>query len=197
MKKSTKLLLGLLGLSTMGVMTYYIISSNENPTLKVKEKPIKNPNKEVVATANVIEDTALIKSVMSDAVLVKISKTLGVEGEEFKATEQEGVYTNDAQDKLLVLQEDIWKKLIKKVQTDFPEKAASCKREDTLSTLSNYKFIGLLMYFTDSKKNKKTTAYAATEVRSGFANSFAGGAICCNCGGEPLIRQQVDAVIVK
>lgn len=197
MKKNSKLLLGLLGLSTMGVVTYYIITSNENQPSKVIEAPIKNPNKEMVATANVVEDTEQVKKVLSDEVLVKIGRTLGVGGEEFKATEQEGVYTNEAKDKLLVLKENIWEKLIKKAQTDFPEKAASCKREDTLSTLSNYKFIGLLMYFTDSKKNKRTTAYAATEVRTGFAESFAGGAICCNCGGEPLIRQQVDAVIDK
>jgi hypothetical protein len=35
------------------------------------------------------------------------------------------------------------------------------------------------------------------EIRQGEANSFAGGEICCDCEGEALIPQQLDAVIDK
>jgi len=185
MKQITKIIIALLGLTVISIVTYYIVSNNRKSN--VIEKPITNPEQDTLVTVKVNEDS----------ILVEISNSLGIEGEEFKPTEFKGVYSNLTNDKLLVIKEDIWKTLINKVQHKFPKIADDCSVEYPIPDLSNYKFIGLLTYFTDSKDNKKTTAYTATEVRSGNANSYAGGDICCDCEGEALIPQQMDAVIVK
>ena len=66
-----------------------------------------------------------------------------------------------------------------------------------MPNLSEYKFVGLLTYLADSKNTETTAAYRAIEIRKGNVKSFAGGQICCDCVGEPLVAQQVDAVIVK
>lgn len=66
-----------------------------------------------------------------------------------------------------------------------------------MPNLKEYKFVGLLTYFTNTKDSKITTAYKAIEIRNGNAKTFAGGGICCDCEGEPLITQQTDAVIDK
>ncbi len=185
MKQITKIIIGLLGLTVIGIVTYYIVSNDRKSN--VIEKPITNPEQDTLVTANVIEDS----------ILVKISNSLGIDGDEFKPTDVEGVYTNLTNDKLLVINEDIWKTLINKVQKKLPKIANDCIDEYPIPDLSNYKFIGLLTYLTDSKDNKKTLAYTATEVKSGNTNSYAGGEICCDCEGEALIPQQMDAVIVK
>lgn len=185
MNQITKIIIGLIGISITGITTYYIVSDNNKST--GREKVISNPDKDTVATSLVIEDS----------MLVNISNTLGVDGEEFKPTEVEGVFSNVTNDKLLVIKEDIWGKLIKKVQKKIPNTQDNCDRDYTIYDLSCYNFIGLLTYYAESKNNKKTTSYLATEIRSGKAISFAGGNICCNCDGEALVPQQVDAVVIK
>ena len=133
----------MLGLAVIGILTYYIVSNNRKSN--VIEKPITNPEQDTLVTAKVNEDS----------ILVEISNSLGIEGKEFKPTEFKGVYSNLTNDKLLVIKEDIWKILISKVQHNFPKITDDCSAEYTIPDLSNYKFIGLLTYFTDSKDNKK------------------------------------------
>ena len=87
--------------------------------------------------------------------------------------------------------------MIRKVQKKFPNIGKDCNYKYEKPELSEYKFVGLLTYFAASKNNKITTAYKAIEIRNGNAKSFAGGGICCDCEGEPLVAQQVDAVIIK
>jgi hypothetical protein len=122
---------------------------------------------------------------------------LSIDGEEFILTDVEGVYSNSTKDKMLVIKKDVWKKIIRKIQKKIPNIAKDCNYEYGIPDLSEYEFVGLLTYLADSKNAKITTAYSAIEIRNGNAKSFAAGNICCNCKGEPLIPQQLDAVIVK
>jgi hypothetical protein len=186
MNKITKIILGLVGLSVIGIMTFYIVTKDK--TSKSHKKAITNPTLDTVAIANVIEDSSLIT----------ISRALGVDGEQFTQTKEAGVYSTITNDKLLVIDKNIWKKLIKKIKKKIPQIAEDCKYEYSVYELSNYKFIGLLTYLSSSKNNNNTIAYRATEIKQGEAYSFAGGQICCGCeGGEALVPQQLDAVIDK
>ena len=185
MKSITKIIIGLVGIAAIGLLTYYVVTKEKNRG--VIEKHITKPDQYTVATAQVIQDT----------ILDRIKNVLSI-GEEFTLTEDEGVYINSTKDKMLVIKEDIWKKIIQKIQKKFPNIATDCNQKYTMSDLSEYKFVGLLSYFAYSKNTKTTSAYQAIEIRNGNAKSFAGGDICCNCeGGEPLVHQQVDAVIVN
>ena len=185
MKSITKIIIGLVGITAIGLLTYYVVTKEKN--ISVNEKPITNPEKDDVATAKVIQDT----------IFDKIKKALSIDGEEFTVTDVEGVYTNSTKDKMLIIKEDVWKKIILKIQKKFPNIAEDCNQKDEMPNLSEYKFVGLLTYLADSENTQKTTAYSAIEIRSGNVKSFAGGEICCGCGGEPLVAQQVDAVILK
>lgn len=98
---------------------------------------------------------------------------------------------------MLIIKEDVWKKIIQKIQNKFPNIVEDCNQKYEMPNLSEYKFVGLLTYLADSKNIKTTSAYKAIEIRNGNAKSFAGGGICCDCEGEPLVAQQVDAVIIK
>ena len=186
MKSITKIIIGLVGIAAIGLLTYYVVTKEKN--IGVIEKPITNPDQDTVATAQVIQDT----------IPDRIKNALSIDGEEFTLTEDEGVYINSTKDKMLVIKEDIWKKIIRKIQKKFPNIATNCNLKYKMPDLSEYKFVGLLTYFADSKNPKTTSAYQAIEIRNWNAKLFAGGDICCNCeGGEPLVPQQVDAVIVK
>jgi hypothetical protein len=184
MKSITKIIIGLVGIAAIGLLTYYVVIKEKN--IGVIEKPITNPDQDTVATAQVIQDT----------ILNRIKNAMSI-GEEFTLTEDEGVYINSTKDKMLVIKEDMWGKIIHKIQKKFPNIATDCNQKYKMPDLSEYKFVGLLTYLADSKNPKTTSAYQAIEIRKGNAKSFAGGDICCNCEGEPLVPQQVDAVIVK
>jgi hypothetical protein len=185
MKSITKIIIGLVGIVAIGLLTYYVVTKENN--IDVNERPITNPSQEIVATAQVIQDT----------IFDRIKKALSIDGEEFTLTDIEGVYTNTTNDKMLVIKEDVWKKIIRKVQKKLPNIAEDCNQKYEMPNLSEYKFVGLLTYLADSKNTKTTSAYTAIEIRNGNAKSFSGGEICCDCDGEPLVTQQVDAVIVK
>jgi hypothetical protein len=185
MKSITKIIIGILGVIAIGLLTYYVVINEKN--IGVIEKPISNPSQDTLVKAKIIKDT----------IFDKIKLALSIDGEDFKLTDVEGVYTNSTNDKLLIINEDIWMKIIKKINKKFPDKANDCNQNELLPNLSDYKFVGLLTYLADSKNIKTTSAYTAIEIRNGNAKSFAGGDICCDCEGEPLVAQQVDAVIVK
>ena len=185
MKSITKIIIGLVGILAIGLLTYYVVTKEKN--LSVNEKPITNPDQDTVAKAKVIQDT----------LFDKIKKALSIDGEEFTLTDVEGVYTNSTKDKMLIIKEDVWKKIIRKIQKKFPDIAEDCNQKYEIPNLTEYKFVGLLTYLANSKNIAKTSAYSAIEIRNGNAKSFAAGQICCGCGGEPLVAQQVDAVIVK
>lgn len=186
MNQVTKIILVLFGLSVIGIMTFYIVTNDK--TSKSHIKAITNPNKDTITTAKVIDDSSL----------VRISEALGVDGEKFTLTNEAGIYKSSNNDKLLVINKNLWKKLIRKIKKKIPNVAKDCKYDFTVFELKDYKFIGLLTYFSDRKNNNNTTAYTATEIRKGEANSFAGGEVCCGCEGEEaLIPQQLDAVIDK
>ena len=82
---------------------------------------------------------------------------------------------------MLVIKEDVWKKIIRKVQKKLPNIAEDCNQKYEMPNLSEYKFVGLLTYLADSKNTKTTSAYTAIEIRNGNAKSFSGGEICCDC----------------
>lgn len=186
MKSITKIINGLVGFIAVGLLTYYVVTKDKN--MDQIEKPITSPDQDTVATALVIKDT----------IPDRIKNALSIDGDEFTLTEDEGVYINSTKDKMLVIQEDIWEKIIRKTQKKFPNIATSCDLKYKIPDLTEYKFVGLLTHFADSKSSKKTSAYQAIEIKKGNAKSFAGGNICCDCeGGEPLVPQQVDAVIIK
>ena len=192
MKSITKIIIGLVGIAAIGLLTYYVVTKTNYVVTKAKnpgvnEKPITNPDQDTVATAQVIQDT----------IFDRIKKALSIDGEEFTLTEDEGVYTNSTNDKMLIIKEDVWKKIIRKARNKFPDIAEDCNQKYEMPNLSEYKFVGLLTYLADSKNSKTTSAYIAIEIRNGNAKSFAGGAICCGCEGEPLVPQQVDAVIYQ
>ncbi len=190
MKSITKIIIGLVGITAIGLLTYYVVTKEKN--IVVNEKPITNPDQDTVATAQVIQDT-IFDRIKFD----RIKEALDIDGEEFTLTEVEGVYTNSTKDKMLIIKEDVWKKIIQKIQKKFPNIVEDCNQKYEMPNLSEYKFVGLLTYFADSKNIKATSAYKAIEIRNGNAKSFAGGGICCDCEGEPLVAQQVDAVIIK
>jgi len=185
MKSITRIIIGLVGIGLIGLITYYVVTKEKNPV--VNEKPIINPEQDTVATAQVIQDT------MFD----QITNALNINGEEFTETDDEGVYTNSTNDKMLVIKEDVWKTIIRKARKKFPDIAEDCNQKYKMPDLSEYKFVGLLTYLAEGKNSKTTSAYTAIEIRNGNAKSFAGGSICCGCEGEPLVPQQVDAVIHK
>ncbi len=185
MNTITKIILGLLGIAVIGLLSYYVVTKDKNSA--IAETPITNPDQDTVATAKVLRDTQL----------AQIKKALNIEGEDFTPTETEGVFTNATNDKLIIIKEDIWKKILRNAQGKFPKIAADCNQEYKMPDLAGIKFVGLLTYLTQSKNTKTTSAYGAIEIRNGKAESFAGGNICCNCGGEPLVPQQVDAVVLK
>jgi hypothetical protein len=192
MTSITKFIIGLAGIATIGTLTYYLVVkentvvSKEEPIV-LKEKHITNPEHEIVATAKVIQDTSFDR----------IKKALNIDGEEFSATDVDGVYANSANDKILTIKEDVWNKMIRKAKIKFPNIAEDCSQKDKISSLTEYEFVGLLTYFADSENMSKTTAYSAVEIRNGKSKSYAAGDICCDCEGDPLVAQQVDAVIVK
>ena len=98
MKSITKIIIGLVGIVAIGLLTYYVVTKENN--IDVNERPITNPSQEIVATAQVIQDT----------IFDRIKKALSIDGEEFTLTDIEGVYTNTTNDKMLVIKEDVWKK---------------------------------------------------------------------------------------
>ena len=186
MEKFKKLIIVLCGVAAIGLITYYVVVNDTKS--RVVEKNIKNPEKETIAKAKIIQDS----------ILTKITNALSIDGESFTPTVDEGIYTNATKDKILVLKEDIWKTMIKRTQKKFPNTADDCIYQYPMPDLSNYNFIGLLTHFTDNKDAKLTTAYRATEIINGKLKSYAGGSICCDCEkGEPLVPQKIDAVIVK
>ncbi len=135
--------------------------------------------------------------VIHDTTFDRIVEALSIDGEEFTLTEVEGVYANSTNDRMLIIKEDVWKKLIRKIQKRFPSIAKECNRKYEEPNLSEFKFVGLLTYLAGSKNPELTTAYTAIEIRNGNAKSFTGGDACCNCEGEQLVSQQVDAVVIK
>ena len=185
MKQVTKIIIGLAGFASIGIITYYIVSK-ENDSI-VTEKTITNPEQDTLATALVVQGA------ISENIII----AMGLEGEKFSKTDVEGVFSNSTNDKMLVIKEDIWKKLIQKAQTRFPDIAKDCNQKYEIEELSQYKFIGLLSYFADSKNTKETTAYQAIEIKKGKANVVVGGYICCDCDSEEAVTQQIDAVIVE
>jgi 6-pyruvoyl-tetrahydropterin synthase len=185
MKSITKIIIGLVGIAAIGLLTYYVVTKEKN--IAVIEKPVTNPDKDTVATAKVIQDT----------IIDRIKKEFSIDGEEFTLTDDEGVYINSTKDKMLVIKEDIWKEILRKIQKKLPNKAKDCYRKYEIPSLSEYTFVGLLTYYAESTNTNVTIAYTAVEIRNGKAKSFAGGNICCGCKGEPLVPQQVDAVIVE
>jgi hypothetical protein len=185
MKSITKIIIGLVGVASIGLITYYVVTNDRN--VGVNEKPITNPDQDTLATATVIPDT----------IFDRIKKELSIDGEEFALSEVEEVYINSTKDKILMVNEDVWKRIIGNIQSEFPNIVDNCNQKYEMPNLSDYKFVGLLTYLADSKNTKKTSAYQAIEIRNGNAKSFAGGGICCNCEGEPLVARQVDAVIDK
>ena len=185
MKSITKIIIALIGLTAIGLFTYYFLSKDD--VKQVEKIPVTTPEKDTVTMAKVVVDTNLIK----------IKKALSIEGEEFNPTETEGVYTNKSEDKLLIIQEDIWKKMLRKAKKKFPQLAEDCNAKYKMEDLSDYKFVGLMTYFAEKKRSKRTTAYRAIEIRNGKATEFSGGDICCSCNGEPLVEQKVDAVLIK
>ena len=80
MKSITKIIIGLVGIAAIGLLTYYVVTKENN--IDVNERPITNPSQEIVATAQVIQDT----------IFDRIKKALSIDGEEFSLTEVEGVY---------------------------------------------------------------------------------------------------------
>jgi|TARA_B110001469_G_C9638367_1_gene320476 hypothetical protein len=185
MKSITKIIIGLIGFTAIGLLTYYAVTKEKN--IDVIEKTITNPDQDTVAIAQAIQG----------AIPDRIKKALSIDGEEFTLTENEGVYINATKDKMLVIKEDIWKKFIQQIQNKLPNIATDCIQKNKMPDLSEYTFVGLLTYLADSRNTNTTSAYMATEIRNGNSKSFAGGDICCYCEGEPLVPQQVDAVIVK
>jgi len=186
MKSITKIIIGLAGIAAIGLLSYYLVTKEKN--IGVIEIDISNPDQNTVATVQVIQDT----------IPDRIEKALNLDGEEFKLTKDEGIYINSTKDKLLVIKEDIWNNIIRKIQKELPEIPADCDQKYIIPDLSEYNFVGLLTYLADSRNTKITSAYTAIEIRNGNAKSFGGGGICCDCEGvEPLVPQQVDAVIVR
>ena len=149
MNSITKIILGLSGLLIIGLITFYIVSDNKKPT--VTEKPVTTPTLDTIATVKVVKDT----------ILDKIKNELKIDGEEFKITDEPGVYTNSSKDKLLVIKEDVWKKILKKVQKKFPNIADDCNSKYKMRNLSDYKFVGFLTYLAESNNIKTTSAYTA------------------------------------
>lgn len=192
MNSITKIIIGLVGFAAIGLLTYYVVIKEgeikeiEKP-LVVNEKPITIP----------LEDTIVKEQVSQDSIFDRIKKALSIDGEEFIPTEVEGVYTNSSKDKLLTINEDVWKKILRKAKLKFPKIAEDCDQKYEMTNLSEYKFVGLLTYLADSRNVKITSAYTAIEIRNGKAISFSAGDICCGCEGDPLVAQKVDAVIVK
>lgn len=186
MDKLKNLTIGLFGVAVIGLITYYVVVSDTKS--KVIKKNIKNPEKETIANAEVIQDS----------LLATITNALNLAGESFTPTIEKGVYINATKDKILVIKEDVWKPMIKRTQKKFPVDADDCANQYSMPELSDYDFIGLLTHFSDDKDSKLTTAYLATEIRNGKLKSYAGGNICCDCeDGELLVPQKIDAVIVK
>jgi hypothetical protein len=181
----TKLIIGIVGIGTIGLVTYYIVTKDQDSI--VTEQPITNPQ----------QDTVALAKVMQDSMLVRVNRVLGMEGEEFILTEEDGILTNASKDKLLIVKEDVWNKIIQNAKNKLPRVAGDCFQQFNAPELSNYSFIGVLTYFTDSQDSQKSSGYSAVEIRNGVANIFAGGDICCQCEGDPLFPQQTDAVIEK
>ena len=185
MKQVTKIIIGLVSITSIGLIYFYLVSNDKNSI--TTEKTITNPEQDTVATALVV----------NGAISENIISAMGLAGEKFSKTDVEGVFSNSTNDKMLVIKEDIWNKLIQKAQTKFPEIAKDCNQKYEISELSEYKFIGLLTYFADAKDIKVSTAYKAIEIKKGKANVVLGGYICCDCDGEEAVTQQIDAVIVE
>lgn len=109
MKSITKIINGLIGIIAVGLLTYYVVTKDKN--MDQIEKPITSPDQDTVATVLVIKDT----------IPDRIKKALSIDGDEFTLTEDEGVYINSTKDKMLVIQEDIWEKIIRKTQKKIPQ----------------------------------------------------------------------------
>lgn len=186
MKSITKIILGLVGLVAVGLITYLVVMPEKKDVGAIK--PAKLTKQEIL----------LAKQQQQDSLFEVLKQALNIGGEEFIKTAVEGVYTNAAKDKMLLLNEDIWKKLLKKTQKTFPNAVKSCNARYTMPELDSYRFVGLLTYLAESESSSSAVAYTAMEIRNGSAASFAGGNICCDCEeGEPLVAHKVDAVIVK
>lgn len=185
MKSITKIIIGLLGVTAIGLLTYYVITKDKETGLI--ENPYKSP----------LQDTIITKKVIQDTIFDRIKKALSIDGEEFKLTEVDGVYTNSTKDKMLIIKEDVWKKIIRKTKKKLPNIAKDCFKKEKMPDLLTYKFVGLLTHYARKENTKITSAYSAIEIRKGIAKYYSGGAICCDCGGEPAVIQKVDAFIIK
>lgn len=185
MNPIVKLIIGLVGIGTIGLVTYYIVSKDNGSI--VTEQPITNPE----------QDTVALAKVMQDSMLVRVNRALNMGGDVFTLTTEEGVLTNATKDKLLIVKEDVWNRIIHSAKIKFPRSADDCNQQFGTPELSSYKFIGVLTYLADSRDSQNTSAFSAIEIRNGNSYTFAGGNICCQCEGDPLFPQQTDAVIDK
>jgi hypothetical protein len=185
MNPIAKIIIGLVGIGTIGLVTYYVVMKDKVSI--VTEQPITNPE----------QDTVALAKVMQDSMIVRVNRALDMGGEVFSLTEEEGVLTNATKDKLLIVKEDVWNRIIQNAKSKFPRNADDCNHQFIAQELSDYNFVGVLTYLADSRDSKNTSAYDAVEIRNGKAYNYAGGNICCQCEGSPLFPQQTDAVIVK
>lgn len=186
MKSITKIILGLVGLVAVGLITYLVVLPEKKNVVAIQPATKKK------------QEMLLAQQHQQDSLFEVLKQALNIAGEEFKKTAVEGVYTNASKDKMLLLNEDIWKKLLKKTQKQFPKEVKSCQATYAIPELESYRFVGLLTYLAESESSSSALAYTAMEIRNGRADSFAGGNICCDCEeGEPLVAHKVDAVIVK
>jgi hypothetical protein len=185
MNPIAKIIIGLVGIGTIGLVTYYVVMKDKVSI--VTEQPITNPE----------QDTVALAKVMQDSMIVRVNRALDMGGEVFSLTEEEGVLTNATKDKLLIVKEDVWNRIIQNAKSRFPRNADDCNQQFIAQELSDYNFVGVLTYLTDSRDSKNTSAYDAVEIRNGKAYNYAGGNICCQCEGNPLFPQQTDAVIDK
>lgn len=80
MNPITKIIIGIVGIATIGLVTYYIVTKDEGPY--GVEQPITNPEQDTVAMAKV----------MQDSMVVRVNRALNMLGEEFVLTEEEGVF---------------------------------------------------------------------------------------------------------
>jgi hypothetical protein len=85
------------------------------------------------------------------------------------------VYTNSTNDKILIIREDVWNKIIRKAKKKFPNMANDCNRHYQLPIFAEYNLLDYLLIWGHQRTVKQPLRIAQLKLNTAKQNSLQEG----------------------